>query len=72
LRRKVGERTSLIFDDPPSRIDEEDEGPESCEEVVVIEDDDEDDGNGQCVDKELPYYRYVQEEEDMDIDSDEE
>ncbi|PMD42679.1 hypothetical protein L207DRAFT_318196 [Hyaloscypha variabilis F] len=41
LRRKVGERTSLIFDDPPSRIDEEDEGPESCEEVVVIEDDDE-------------------------------
>ena len=66
LRRKVGERASLIFDDPPSRIDEEDEDPE----VVEIEDDDEDDLNGQCVDKELPYYRYVQ--EDMDIDSDEE
>lgn len=66
LRRKVGERTSLIFDDPPARIDEEDENPE----VVEIEDDDEDDVNGQCVDKELPYYRYVQ--EDMDIDSDEE
>ncbi|KAE9369333.1 hypothetical protein N431DRAFT_46361 [Stipitochalara longipes BDJ] len=70
LRRKVGERTSLIFDDPPPRIEEVDEGPESCEEVVEI-DTDEDDGNGQCVDKELPYYRYVQ-EEDMDIDSDEE
>lgn len=70
LRRKVGDRTSLVFDDPPPRIDEVDEGPESCEEVVEIEeDDDEDDGNGQCVDKELPYYRYVQ---DMDIDSEEE
>jgi len=66
LRRKVGERASLIFDDPPSRIEEEDENPE----VVEIEDDDEDDMNGQCVDKELPYYRWVQ--EDMDLDSDEE
>jgi hypothetical protein len=70
LRRKVGDRTSLIFDDPPPRIEEEEEGPESVEEVVEIgEDDDDDDGNGQCVDKELPYYRYVQ--EPMDVDSDE-
>jgi hypothetical protein len=68
LRRKVGERSSLIFD-PPS-IKEVDEEPENYEEVVEIEDNDEDGGNGQYVDKELPYYRYVQ--EDMDIDSDEE
>lgn len=67
LRRKVkGERISLTFDDPPPRIDEVDEGPESCEELVEInEDDDDDDGNGQCVDRELPYYRYVQV---MDVD----
>jgi hypothetical protein len=71
LRRKVGERTSLIFDDPPPRIDEVDEGPESCEELIEVDEDeeDDDDGNGQCVDRELPYYRYVQ---DMDVDSDEE
>jgi hypothetical protein len=67
LRRKVkGERISLIFDDPPPRIDEVDEGPESCEELVEIDEDEEDDdGNGQCVDRELPYYRYVQV---MDVD----
>ena len=66
LRRRTGERTSLIFDDPPARIDEEDEGPESCEELVEVHDDeDDDDGNGQCVDRNLPYYRYVQV---MDVD----
>jgi hypothetical protein len=38
--------------------------------IEVDEDEeDDDDGNGQCVDRELPYYRYVQ---DMDVDSDEE
>lgn len=64
LRRKVaGERTSLIFDDPPPRIEELEE-PESCEEVVSME---EEDGEVQGVDRELPYY--VQ---DMDVDSDDE
>jgi hypothetical protein len=62
LRRKVaGERTSLIFDDPPERIEELEE-PESCEEVVEVVEDER-----QGVDRELPYY-YVQ---DMDVDSDE-
>ncbi|TVY62873.1 hypothetical protein LSUE1_G008391, partial [Lachnellula suecica] len=64
LRRKgENERASLIFDDPPPRIDELEE-PESCEEVVEDEDED---GEGQGVDRNLPYY--VQ---DMDVDSDEE
>lgn len=55
LRRKVGEkRGSLIFDDPPPRIDELEE-PESCEEVVSFgEGEDGGDGDG------LPYW--VQEE----------
>lgn len=68
LRRKTlaGERTSLIFDDPPPRIDEEDEGPESVEEVVEIKDDDEDlDVDREL--RELPYW-YIQE---MDVDSEE-
>lgn len=63
LRRKGEERTSLIFDDPPPRIDELEE-PESCEEVVEVKGS-EDEGQG--VDRNLPYY--VQ---DMDVDSDEE
>lgn len=69
LRRKVkGERISLIFDDPPPRIDEEDEGPESVEEVVEIKGDEEDD---EAMDlRELPYYRYIQ--QDMDVDTSEE
>ncbi|KAK2626266.1 hypothetical protein QTJ16_004528 [Diplocarpon rosae] len=68
LRRKTkGERTSLIFDDPPPRIDEEYEGPESVEEVVELQDDDEEAEGGDL--RELPYFRYVQ---DMDVDSDEE
>lgn len=64
LRRKVaGERTSLIFDDPPPRIPELEE-PESCEEVVEASDIEE----GQGVDRELPYY--VQ--DTMDVDSSDE
>jgi hypothetical protein len=61
LRRKVGERTSLIFDDPPSRIEEVDEG---CEEVVEIDEDELD----KRTMRELPYYI----QEDMEIDPDEE
>jgi hypothetical protein len=33
LRRKVGHRTSLIFDDPPLRIEEMAEESQSCEEL---------------------------------------
>lgn len=71
LRRKgENDRTSLIFDDPPPRIEELEE-PESCEEVVEVRPGEEDYEyeEGQGVDRNLPYYRYVQEE--MDIDSDE-
>ncbi|CAL3969748.1 unnamed protein product [Diplocarpon coronariae] len=68
LRRKTkGERTSLIFDDPPPRIDEEYEGPESVEELVELQDSEEEAEGGDL--RELPYFRYVQ---DMDVDSDEE
>ncbi|KAH7369644.1 hypothetical protein BKA65DRAFT_2939 [Rhexocercosporidium sp. MPI-PUGE-AT-0058] len=68
LRRKTkGERTSLIFDDPPPRIDEEDEGPESVEEIIEVdEDEDETDIEGGDL-RQLPFFRYVQ---DMDVDSD--
>ena len=63
LRRKVaGERTSLIFDDPPSRIEELEE-PESCEEVVAV-DEDEENEDGQGVDRELPYYMQMDTDED--------
>ncbi|KAK0113907.1 hypothetical protein ONS96_014757 [Cadophora gregata f. sp. sojae] len=66
LRRKTkGERTSLIFDDPPPRIDEEDEGPESVEEIVEVNEGETDIEAGDI--RELPYFRYVQ---DMDVDSD--
>ncbi|KAG4418176.1 hypothetical protein IFR04_008697 [Cadophora malorum] len=66
LRRKTkGERTSLIFDDPPPRIDEEDEGPESVEEIVEVNEGETDIEGGDL--RELPYFRYVQ---DMDVDSD--
>lgn len=60
LRRKVGDRSSLIFDDPPDRIEELEE-PESCEEVVDIPDDDE-----QGL-RQLPYYEQV-----MEVDSEDE
>jgi hypothetical protein len=65
LRRKVGERSSLIFDDPPPRIEEVDEG---CEEVIDINEN-EDELDRRTM-RELPYYRYVLEE--MEIDSEEE
>lgn len=65
LRRKLaGERTSLIFDDPPPRIEELEE-PESCESVVDVGEDEED--LAQLFGRELPYY--VQ---DMDVDSENE
>jgi hypothetical protein len=68
LRRKVkGERISLIFDDPPPRIDEEDEGPESVEEVVEIQEEEDDDAMDL---RELPYYQYIQ--QDMEVDTSEE
>jgi hypothetical protein len=63
LRRKVGDRASLIFDDPPARIDELEE-PVSCEEVVSVGDEDEDEVGDL---RELPYFVYVQE---MEIDED--
>ncbi|KAM3072159.1 hypothetical protein ACMFMG_008616 [Clarireedia jacksonii] len=59
LRRKVGDRMSLVFDDPPPRIPEVEE-PESCEEIVDGTDDD------PTALKELPYYIF---QEDMDLDS---
>jgi hypothetical protein len=62
LRRKVEDRGSLIFDDPPPRIDELEE-PESCEELVEVT---QSDIEGQGL-RELPYY--VQ---DMDVDSEDE
>ena len=61
LRRKVDDRASLTFDDPPPRIDELEE-PESCEELVEVTHSDIE-GRGL---RELPYY--VQ---DMDVDSEE-
>jgi hypothetical protein len=65
LRRKVGERSSLIFDDPP-RIAEAEE-PESCEEVVeVTREEEEKEKDGQSLDRELPYFM-----QDMEADPEE-
>jgi len=67
LKRKLaGERTSLIFDDPPARIEELEE-PESCEELVEIEAGEEE-SNGF---RNLPFYVQDSDDDDMDIDSDE-
>jgi hypothetical protein len=70
LRRKVGERASLIFDDPSPRIEEEGEGPESGEEAVelveVSVEEEEKKRDGQSVNRELPYFM-----QDMDVDSEE-
>jgi hypothetical protein len=70
LRRKIGERVSLVFDDPPPRIEEEGEGPESCEEVVefveVSGEEEEKKRDGQSVNRELPYFT-----QDMDVDAEE-
>ncbi|RFU33469.1 hypothetical protein B7463_g2883, partial [Scytalidium lignicola] len=69
LRRKLGEkRTSLIFDDPPPRIEELDE-PVSCESVVDIDEDEDEEAVAQRFGRELPYY--VQ-DVDMNVDSDDE
>ena len=56
LRRKVGDRRSLLFQDPPpERIDELDE-PESSDDDIQI---------SETLARELPYYQYVS----MEIDS---
>lgn len=60
LRRRTHEgRSSLIFDDPPARIDELEE-PESCEEII---EEGEDGIRGELA-REFPYWI----QEDMDID----
>ncbi|KAL1843581.1 hypothetical protein VTJ49DRAFT_864 [Mycothermus thermophilus] len=56
LRRRVGDRRSLQFPDPPPpRIDELDE-PDSSEDEILI---------GEVLARELPYYEYVS----MEVDS---
>jgi hypothetical protein len=56
LRRRVGDRRSLQFQDPPPpRIDELDE-PNSSEDEIFI---------GESLARELPYYEYVS----MEVDS---
>ncbi|KAL2259391.1 hypothetical protein VTK26DRAFT_6952 [Humicola hyalothermophila] len=56
LRRRIGDRRSLQFQDPPPpRIDELDE-PDSSEDEIVI---------GELLARELPYYEYVS----MEVDS---
>ncbi|KAI1006936.1 hypothetical protein K3495_g1282 [Podosphaera aphanis] len=69
LRRRVGERASLIFDDPPERIEEVDEASEEVIEIEgcewrATESSSEDEGKLQ---KELPYWNWSQV---MDADSD--
>ncbi|KAG0647091.1 hypothetical protein D0Z07_6953 [Hyphodiscus hymeniophilus] len=66
LRRKVaGERTSLIFDDPPVGRIEEVEEPDSCEEGVAVGEVEELTDEDRW-DREMPFYG----QEDMDVDSD--
>ena len=67
LRRKVvGERTSLIFDDPPAeRIEEVDE-PDSEEGIAFGEVEEVVDGEKETWDKEMPLYG----QDDMDVDAD--
>lgn len=56
LRRRVGDRRSLQFPDPPPpRIDELDE-PDSSEDEIVVDD---------LLARELPYYEYIS----MEVDS---
>lgn len=56
LRRRVGDRRSLQFQDPPPpRIDELDE-PDSSDDGILI---------GESLARELPYYEYVS----MEVDS---
>lgn len=63
LRRRTVERGSLIFDDPPPRIDELEE-PESCEEVIEMGENEIREGFA----REFPYW--IQEEMELDSDSD--
>jgi hypothetical protein len=66
LRRKVaGERTSLIFDDPPVGRIEEVEEPDSCEEGAVVGEIEEGSEDEESWEREMPFYG----QEDMDIDS---
>jgi len=66
LRRRTQDgRTSLVFDEPPPRIDEMEE-PESCEEVVEMGEDEVREGLA----REFPYY--IQQEMDVDETSNEE
>lgn len=46
LKRRVGDRRSLIFQDPPPKIDEIDEPPEEMEDAEMLA-------------KELPFYAYM-------------
>ncbi|KAK2607968.1 hypothetical protein N8I77_006607 [Diaporthe amygdali] len=46
LKRRVGDRRSLIFQDPPPRIDEMDEPPEELEDTEMLA-------------KELPFYAFM-------------
>lgn len=51
LKRRVGDRRSLIFQDPPPKIDEMDEPPEEMEDTEMLA-------------KELPFYFYTSMEVD--------
>ncbi|KAK4161807.1 hypothetical protein QBC43DRAFT_216904 [Cladorrhinum sp. PSN259] len=56
LRRRIGDRRSLQFTDPPPpKIDELDE-PESCDDEIIL---------SESLARELPYYQYVT----MEVDS---
>ncbi|KAL1873877.1 hypothetical protein Daus18300_003749 [Diaporthe australafricana] len=46
LKRRIGDRRSLIFQDPPPRIDEMDEPPEELEDTEMLA-------------KELPFYAFT-------------
>lgn len=46
LKRRVGDRRSLIFQDPPPKIDEIDEPPEELEDTEMLA-------------KELPFYAFT-------------
>ncbi|KAH7395585.1 hypothetical protein BKA64DRAFT_745783 [Cadophora sp. MPI-SDFR-AT-0126] len=69
LRRKMGGRTSLVFDDPPERIDEIDE-PDSEEGIVDMEDVDFEGGAASDKSKgwgdELPFY--MQEDDSLEVE----
>lgn len=56
LRRKTGDRRSLLFQDPPPPRIEELEEPDSSEDEILI---------SETLARELPYYQYIS----MEIDS---